>query len=137
MSRREVRGENPDRLYTVTGGRSRVDQDSLDSLDMVTLIVSESAPTAGMQSEYVSILQLCGKPMAVVELSSHLGLPVSVVKILVADLLGAGQVSARHPSATRDLPLLPQRATARRPASRPPLPDPAFLKEVLIGLEKL
>jgi Protein of unknown function (DUF742) len=134
MSRRGIRGENPDRLYTVTGGRSRVDQ---DSVDMVTLIVSESGPTPGMQSEYVNILQLCGKPMAVVELSSHLGLPVSVVKILVSDLLSAGQVSARHPSATRNRARLPQRANARRPASRPPLPDPAFLKEVLIGLEKL
>jgi hypothetical protein len=135
MSRREVRGENPDRLYTVTGGRSRADQ---DSVDVVTLIVSESAPTAGMQSEYVSILQLCGKPMAVVELSAHLGLPVSVVKILVSDLLRAGQVSARHPPAAQGLPRLPQRAPSRRGvATPPPLPDPAFLKEVLIGLEKL
>lgn len=133
MSRRGVRDENPDRLYTVTGGRSRADQ---HDVDVVTLIVSESTPTAGMQSEYVNILNLCGKPMAVVELSSHLGLPVSVVKILVSDLIRDGHVSARHPSANRG-PTRQPRGTTRRPASTPPLPDPAFLKEVLIGLEKL
>jgi hypothetical protein len=135
MSRRKVRGESPDRLYTVTGGRSRADE---DTLDLVTLIVTESEPTAGMQSEHASILRLCRRPMAVVEVSSYLGLPVSVVKILVSDLIGTGHVSPRHPSSRRGLPQPPRQATARGPgATKASLPDPAFLKEVLIGLQKL
>ncbi|MBW4720510.1 DUF742 domain-containing protein [Saccharothrix obliqua] len=111
--------EDPDRLYTITGGRSRVGG---GSLDLVTLIVSESEPTAGMQSEHARILRTCRRPTAVVELSADLGLPVSVVRILLCDLLDAGVVTARHP----------------RPTHSPDaLPSPELLKRVLLGLRKL
>ena len=40
MNRRAVDREDPDRLYTVTGGRTRVDN---DLFDLVTLIVSEAS----------------------------------------------------------------------------------------------
>lgn len=119
MTWRPVDSDDPDRLYTVTGGRSRADE---SSLDLVTLIVSECDPAPGMQSEHVRILQLCEQPTAVVELSSDLGLPVSVVKILLCDLLDTGRITARNPSAA------PEKAE---------LPDPEFLKQVLVGLQKL
>ncbi len=119
MIRRELDSEDPDRLYTLTRGRSRAED---HELDLVTLIVSKAEPTRGMQSEHVKILRMCGSPTAVVEISAELGLPVSVVKILVSDLLSAGQVTARHPSSTR--------AGTR-------LPDAAFLKKVLVGLQNL
>jgi predicted transcriptional regulator len=64
---------------------------------------------------------MCRNPTAVVEVASELGLPVSVVKILLSDLLHAGWVSARHPSS---------QGSAQ-------LPDVAFLKKVLIGLQGL
>lgn len=119
MIRRELDSEDPDRLYTLTRGRSRAED---HELDLVTLIVSKAEPTRGMQSEHVRILRMCQSPTAVVEISSELGLPVSVVKILVSDLLSAGQVTARNPSSTR--------AGTR-------LPDAAFLKKVLVGLQNL
>ncbi|MGQ0841237.1 DUF742 domain-containing protein [Actinokineospora sp.] len=119
MSRRAVDSEDPDRLYTVTGGRSRADE---RDLDLVTLIVSECDPSAGMQSEHVKILRLCRFPTAVVEVSAELGLPVSVVKILVGDLIATGRVVARHPTSTR--------AAAQLPAAD-------FLKKVLVGLHNL
>lgn len=119
MMRWAVNDENPDRLYTVTGGRSRAER---VDLDLVTLIVSEANPAPGMQSEHVKILRMCRNPTAVVEVASELGLPVSVVKILLSDLLQAGSVSARHPS------------SARRRAQ---LPDAATLKKVLSGLRNL
>ncbi|GAB3482808.1 DUF742 domain-containing protein [Nocardiopsis coralliicola] len=119
MTPRALDGEDPDRLYTVTGGRSRTD--SID-LDLVTLIVSESDPAPGLQSEHVRILRTCRTPTSVVELSADLGMPVSVVKILIADLLDTGKVSARRPS---------------RAAAGTRLPDPAFLKKVLVGLSNL
>ncbi|WP_335981130.1 MULTISPECIES: DUF742 domain-containing protein [Streptomycetaceae] len=118
MTRASVGGEDPDRLYTVTGGRSRADD---DRLDLVALIVSESQPTAGMQSEHAAILRTCRRPTAVVELSADLRLPVSVVRILLADLLDTGMITARHPRT---------RAGAR-------LPDSDLLKQVLVGLRKL
>ncbi|MBC6461823.1 DUF742 domain-containing protein [Actinomadura sp. HBU206391] len=119
MTSRPVDREDPDRLYTVTGGRSRADE---SAIDIVTLIVSECEPTPGMQSEHVKILQMCHSPTAVVEISSELELPVSVVTILLCDLLDTGRITARHPSSA------PARAE---------LPDPEMLKQVLVGLEKL
>lgn len=119
MIRRRLDYEDPDRLYTLTRGRSRADH---HDLDLVTLIVSRAGPIRGMQSEHVKILQMCRSPTAVVEISADLALPVSVVKILLSDLLDAGQLSARNPSSTGI-------GTA--------LPDPAFLKKVLVGLHNL
>ena len=111
--------ENPDRLYMVTGGRSDVAD---DGLDLVTLIVSECDPAPGAQSEHARILRLCRSPTAVVEIAAELRLPVSVVRILLCDLLDMGRITARNPR--------PAPVEAR-------LPDPEFLKQVLVGLEKL
>ncbi|MEU9554098.1 DUF742 domain-containing protein [Streptomyces fumanus] len=118
MMRRPVDTGDPDRLYTVTGGRSRAD----DDFDLVTLVVSESEPTAGMQSEHARILDLCRHPTAVVEVAAELKLPITVVRILLGDLLAMGRITARHPRAAQSL------------AS---LPDSALLKEVLHGLRNL
>src|SRR5262245_34564386 len=115
MTRRAVDSEDPDRLYTLTGGRSRADE---KAFDMVTLIVSECDPSPGMQSEHVKILRMCRRPMAVVEISSHLGLPVSIVKILLTDLLDTGRITARHPRVTPDAGAW--------------LPEPETLKKVLV-----
>ncbi|WP_189872463.1 DUF742 domain-containing protein [Streptomyces bluensis] len=118
MIRRPVDTGDPDRLYTVTGGRSRAD----DAFDLVTLVVSECAPTAGMQSEHARILDLCRHPTAVVEIAAELKLPITVVRILLGDLLAMGNITARHPRAAQSV------------AS---LPDSALLQEVLHGLRRL
>jgi hypothetical protein len=120
MTRRSVESENPDRLYIVTRGRSHARD---IRLDLVALIVSESEPTAGMQSEHARILRICRLPTAVVEISADLELPVSVVRILLADLLDSGKITARHP-----------RTTTRAAAQ---LPEPDLLKQVLVGLQNL
>ncbi|MFJ8207872.1 DUF742 domain-containing protein [Streptomyces sp. NPDC096033] len=118
MSRvRPGRDDSPDRLYTLTGGRSR---SGSDAFDLVTLIVAECDPVPGMQSEHAAILRMCRYPTAVVEVAAELGLPVSITRILLADLLAAGRVSARHPRA----------ATYR-------LPEPELLEQVLVGLRNL
>jgi len=119
MNKRPVDHEDPDRLYTVTGGRSRADE---NLFDLVTLIVSECDPVPGTQSEHVRILRMCQTPMAVVEISSDLGLPVSVVKILLRDLLDTGRITVRHPSST---------------PSQTKLPDRDILEQVLVGLREL
>jgi hypothetical protein len=120
MIRRALDNEGPDRLYTLTGGRSQADE---PDLDLVTLIVGRAEPEAGMQSEHVRILRLCRTPVAVVEISADLGLPVGVVKILLSDLIRANKVTARHPS------------SANR--ARTQLPDAAILRKVLVGLHNL
>jgi hypothetical protein len=120
----------PDRLYIVTGGRYRAHD---VPFDLVTLVVSECAPAPGMQSEHTRILQLCRRPTAVVEVSAELRLPVTVTRILLADLLASGRITARHPRPTAP------RAAAASPLSGASagLPDSELLKAVLDGLHAL
>lgn len=120
-NRGPVHSGEPDRLYTVTGGRTAA---SGPAFDLVTIVVGEAEPARGMQSEHIRILGLCRRPVAVVELAARLGLPVGVVKVLLGDLLAAGRISARHP-----------RTAARGGPDRPPPPD--TLKKVLRALQNL
>lgn len=117
--RRPGRDDAPDRLYTLTGGRSRSGHDS--PFDLVTLVVAESEPVPGMQSELITILRLAEHPVAVVELAAELRLPVSITRVLLTDLLDQGRVSARHP----------------RMATPAGLLDPNLLEQVLVGLRNL
>ncbi|KIF69364.1 hypothetical protein HY68_13410 [Streptomyces sp. AcH 505] len=116
---RPGRDDSPDRLYTLTGGRSRPHS---DTFDLVTLVVAESERTPGMQSEHAAILRMCGRPTAVVEIAAELKLPVSIVRIMLCDLQDTGRISARHPRTDRA-------------ADR--LPDPDILEQVLVGLRNL
>lgn len=123
MIRHSIDRENPDRLYTITGGRSRVDA---DVFDLVTLVIAECDPTPAMQSEHAAILWFCRTPRAVVEIAAHLRLPISVTRILLCDLLDAGRILARHPA-----------ASAPRRTHDVPYAHPDLLKEVLVGLRRL
>ncbi|MFC5185129.1 DUF742 domain-containing protein [Actinomadura harenae] len=117
MSARRHEQEDPDRYFTITGGRRDA------SLDLVALVVAEIGPLPGMSSEQVRILRLCrDTPVAVVELSAHLALPVSVVRILLRDMLADGRITVRHP------------VSAPEPEQ---LPDLETLKQVLVGLHNL
>ena len=117
--RRPGRDDDPDRLYTLTGGRSRSDS---AAFDLVTLVVAECDPSPGMQSEHVAILRMCARPTAVVEIAATLDLPIGIVRIMLCDLLDTGRISARHPRTAR---------VADR------LPDPDILEQVLVGLRNL
>ncbi|GHC91178.1 hypothetical protein GCM10007079_38260 [Nocardiopsis terrae] len=123
MNTDHLDSEVPDRLYTVTGGRGDPGGPGDPALDSVTLLVAESEPAPHMQSEHADILRLCTRPTAVVEISAELGLPVSVVRILLVDLLDTGAVVARHP-----VPSTPQEG---------PRHDPDTLKQVLLALQRL
>ncbi|WP_326699158.1 DUF742 domain-containing protein [Streptomyces sp. NBC_01754] len=116
---RPGRDDDPDRLYTLTGGRSG---SGSDAFDLVTLVVAECDPVPGMQSEHAAILRMCERPTAVVEISATLNLPVGIVRIMLCDLLDTGRISARHPRNTR---------VADR------LPDTDTLEQVLVGLRNL
>lgn len=91
---RPGRDDEPDRLYTLTGGRSRP---GTDVFDLVTLVVTQSAPVPGMSSEDTAILRMCATPTSVAEIAAALRLPVHIVVILLSDLLDARKIIARHP----------------------------------------
>jgi hypothetical protein len=91
------------RLFTITDGRTTSARDDLTLITLVTAN-SEVSSEAGhglrrMQPEHRTILALCRRPMAVAEVSSALDLPVSLTKILIGDLIDAGQLRARPPLA--------------------------------------
>ncbi|MEU1984005.1 DUF742 domain-containing protein [Nocardia sp. NPDC019395] len=91
---RSGRDDEPDRFYTLTGGRAAP---TTEEFDPVTLVVSECAPTPAMQREHVAILTMCREPTAVVEIAAELRLPFGIATVLVADLLHTGKVTVRYP----------------------------------------
>src|SRR5690606_42063446 len=92
---RPGRDDAPDRLYTLTQGRSRSGPDN--PFDLVTLVVAERDPVPGMQSEHAAILRLTRRPTAPLQIAAELKLPVSTTRILLSDLLAAARVRARQP----------------------------------------
>ncbi|MFI0353212.1 DUF742 domain-containing protein [Actinomadura sp. 9N407] len=117
--KRPGRDDDPDRLFTLTQGRTQPDS---DTFDLVTLVVSECDPAPGMQSEHAAILRMCKTPAAVVEVAAELRLPVGITTILLSDLLITGKITARHPR--------PRPAGTR-------LHDASTLEKVLVGLREL
>lgn len=134
------------RTYVITNGRSGAGHRR--RFDLVTLIVAAGrpdgpgppgplnppwpsgppgppgpsgvpgAPPTGLIPEHRAILHLCRRPLAVAEIAAHLALPFSAAAILIGDLVDAGLVVERRPA----------RATAV---------DPAVLREVINGLQRL
>jgi len=114
------------RPYTITSGRTTPERDDLTLITLVTAVPELPAQAAravrGMQPEHRTILGLCRDPKAVVEVAAELGLPVSLTKILIGDLVDGGQMWARSP----------------RPFTQPNgLPDMTILEAVRDGLRKL
>jgi len=125
VSSRPGRDEDPDRLYTLTGGRSKPDY---ERFDFVTLVVSESEPTSGMSSEHAAILTMCRAPTAVVEIAAELRIPVGITTILLSDLLHAGKITVRHPQ-------IGKATTPGAPWNS--MPDTTTLEKVLVGLRNI
>ncbi|MEU6354551.1 DUF742 domain-containing protein [Streptomyces sp. NPDC047072] len=107
--------KNPERLYVIAGpdGGERSD------LDLVTLIVARADPPPSATPEQAALLRLCTAPLSVAELSAYLGLPFSVVAVLLTELVAADMV------------------TARAPVIRQALADRSLLEAVMHGLQRL
>jgi hypothetical protein len=89
-------GERLVRSYVVTDGRSHP---SRNTLDLVTLLIAVvGPPLTGLSPEKRRLTELC-RPgaLSVAEVAAHLALPVSVTKVLVADLMDSGHLVTRAP----------------------------------------
>lgn len=100
MRRGPVDSGAPDRLYTLTGGRSG---STATGFDLASVITARGGPVPGMPSEHIRILRMCRRPVAVLELASRLALPVGVVRVLLADLLAADLITAHAPTTAAEL----------------------------------
>lgn len=92
------------RLYAMTGGRARPGR---GTLDIITLVVAATAPEHDLTltPEQAGILGLCrGRRVSVAEIAARSNLPLSVVRVLLADLLDAGHVRIERPTPPRELP---------------------------------
>lgn len=89
--------------YLATAGRARPTRNTLDRL---TVLHGAADPaTSGPRPEERRLLELL-RPgaLSLAEAAAHLRLPVSVVKVLVADLVDAGHLRARAPIPDAELP---------------------------------
>ena len=105
------------RPYALTHGRTRTGR---HDLDMITLVVAlrPEGDLATVEPECARILQLCRRPLSIVEIAARLDLPLVVVKVLVGDLIE-------------------QRYVMYRSTEWPSHPDTEILQAVLDGLRKL
>ncbi|MDV6014387.1 DUF742 domain-containing protein [Haloechinothrix sp. LS1_15] len=84
------------RPYARTGGRTRPEHD----FELEAMV---STTDAGMRHEGVqtmeqrSICDFCTQPRAISDIVTELGLPIGVVKVIVADMMRAGLVHVHDP----------------------------------------
>ena len=109
------------RPYALTGGRTRP---AGAVLDLITVLVASSLArgpddTLGLSPEHRRILGLCRGPATVADVASTTALPLGVVRVLIADLIGQGRITV----------------LAARPVGEEP--STSLLKEVLHGLRAL
>lgn len=87
------------RPYTVSNGRTKPSF-HLDLLSVVTATGQIEQGDLGL--DHAQALDLCYEPISVVEVSAHLRLPVSVTKVLLADLVDCRALTAHDTSVTTD-----------------------------------
>lgn len=89
--------------YLATTGRARPSRNTLDRLTV--LHGATDAGGEGLRPEQRRLLELLQPgALSLAETAAHLRLPVSVVKVLVADLVDAGRLLARAPVPDTELP---------------------------------
>lgn len=80
------------RPYSLTRGRTRPSRTDFAMTSQVVAVPSLAAPIAPVEPECQDILAHCAQPIAVAEVASATGLPLGVLRILLADLLDRGLV---------------------------------------------
>jgi hypothetical protein len=109
------------RPYALTGGRTEPATGEI--LDLIAIVVAltgaRTDDLAGLSPEHRKILSLCGQPVTVADVASDTGLPLGVVRVLLADLLVQGRLTVMR-----------QQQAGERPSAD-------LLEEVLHGLRAL
>lgn len=91
------------RPYVVTGGRA---YPTRNTFDLVTLVIAQhDRPLVDLGPEQRRLVELCrGGALSVAEVAGHLGLAVSVTKVLLGDLVDSGHIVTRAPIPEAQLP---------------------------------
>ncbi|MET9385056.1 DUF742 domain-containing protein [Streptomyces sp. NPDC002928] len=87
------------RPFIITGGRAEPLQ---ADLRLETLVVAVGVPDETLTFERRHIVAVCERPTTVAEVADRVGVPLGVAKVLISDLVVAGQLACRQPA---ELPL--------------------------------
>jgi Protein of unknown function (DUF742) len=95
------------RPYTVTGGRTRPrGERQFDLIDIVVVTGTEPRGAFSPGPEHSHILGLCQRPTVVADLTAAVGLPLGLVRVLLADLLYEDLISVSKQAQRTDMRLL-------------------------------
>lgn len=90
------------RPYAITGGRTGTDGPTIDLESQVLSTPQGTLHADDHRWEARRVIELTGTPMALVEISARLEIPIGVTRVLVADLVQAGHVSVHVPVVTKN-----------------------------------
>ncbi|GAB2682409.1 DUF742 domain-containing protein [Saccharopolyspora gloriosae] len=94
------------RSYALTGGRTPDAALNLDRATQVVATLADSGRGAAETPEHEAILQRCGAPQSIAELSASLKLPLGVIRVLCSDLLEHGSLARSRMVQPRDRDIL-------------------------------
>jgi hypothetical protein len=95
------------RPYTVTGGRTRPrGMRQFDLIDIIVATGAEPGEAFSAGPEHRHILSVCQRPTVVAELTAAVGLPLGLVRVLLADLLYEDLISVSRQAERTDRRLL-------------------------------
>ncbi|MDP9798148.1 hypothetical protein J2S43_006660 [Catenuloplanes nepalensis] len=83
------------RPFLLTGGRTRPLRDGLRLETQMR--ASPAALSAPLRFELRQIVRFCQEPCALADVATHLGVPVGVARVLVADLASDGYLTVLEP----------------------------------------
>jgi hypothetical protein len=109
------------RPYSRTGGRTKPGRDlALEALVSTTVSGRDAWHSPLLTPEHTSVIELCSGTVSVAEIAARLAVPLGVARVIIADMVDLGLVEVMKTSAS---------AGDER--------DPAFLRRVLSGLQRL
>lgn len=121
MGRHEERSLDADagpvvRPYALVGGRTKAGGAALDVVAMACAVRGREPDPAALEPEHLALLRECRLPASVADLASRLGLPLGVIRVLLADLRDRGLVDIHQPRPERvnDIRLLREVADGLR-----------------------
>ena len=109
------------RPYARTGGRTKPGRDlDLEALVLPTTNGREAWDSPLLSPEHHSVIEICQSSVSVAEIAARLRVPIGVARIIIADMVDLGLVEVLKTAAAD--------GDER---------DPAFLRRVLSGLQRL
>lgn len=85
------------RPYLMTGGRTTADEEI--QLETQLLATGGGGDASPHRWESAQILELAEQPVALIEVSARLSIPLGVARVLVSDLIKSNALSAQRPTA--------------------------------------